>query len=282
MKLPLPRLKRPGDPSRWGRLGPGAAVLLMLAGCATYSPARQPPPHHYGSAAPAPSFDSATASCRHSPSACLAAVGKEVASAAVVVRMALDETAKNSIEAELTKCADMARSEVLLRHEGDFKELTPNADECNQPPKNAKRKDVTWAMQLGMEMHEEARQCVEAALSKLRPGGFSLEQRYLYDRQTGRKKLVSTEQERLLEETGNAGELKGSLKPDVVIHSGDPLDPQAVYDFKFPCVNTDQPPGWTSYPRGHPYQNSNQGSMYREAFGVPVARIVPRLGIFYE
>jgi hypothetical protein len=57
--------------------------------------------------------------------------------------MALDETAKNSIEAELTKCADMARSEVLLRHEGDFKELTPTADECNQPPKNAKRKDVT-------------------------------------------------------------------------------------------------------------------------------------------
>ncbi len=279
MKLLLPRLTRRWNPSGWGLLGPGSAALLMLAGCATYSPARQPLPHHYGSAAPAPSFDSATASCRHNPSACLAAVGKEVASTAVVVRLALDETAKNSIEAELTKCADMARSEVLLRHEGDFKELTPNADECNQPPKNAKRKDVTWAMQLGIEMHEEARQCVEAALNKLRPGGFSLEQRYLYDRRTGRKKLVSTKEERLLEETGNIGELKGSLKPDVVIHSGDPLNVQAVYDFKFPCNNTDQPPEWSEYPEGHPYHRSSQGDMYEEVFEVPAARVVPRLGI---
>ncbi len=134
-------------------------------------------------------------------------------------------------------------------------------------------------MQLGMEMHEEARQCVEAALSKLRPGGFSLEQRYLYDKQTGRKKLVSTEQERLLEKTGNVGELKGSLKPDVVIHSGDPLDIQAVYDFKFPCSNTDQPPDWNEYPEGHPYHRSSQGDMYEEVFEVPAARVVPRLGI---
>jgi hypothetical protein len=141
MKLPLPRLRRP-----WGLLSPGSAALLMLAGCTTYSPARLSPtglpaPHeqrspaqHYGNAAPAPSFDSATASCRHNPSACLAAVGKEVASAAAVVKLALDATTQQAIETELTRCADMARSEVLLRHEGDFEELTPNAEECNQPP----------------------------------------------------------------------------------------------------------------------------------------------------
>ncbi|WP_257457550.1 hypothetical protein [Archangium lipolyticum] len=260
--------------------GLSAATALLLAGCATPSGGRPPLlTPSYSNAAPAASFDSATASCRHNPSACLAMVGKEVASAAAVVRLALDEDTRRSVEEELTRCADSARSEVLLRHEGDFKELTPNADECNQPAKNAPRRNVTWAMQLGTEMHEQARDCVEAALSKLLPGRFSLEQRYLYDGQTGHKRLVSTAEERLLEKTGNAGELKGSLKPDVVIHSGDPLDVRAVYDFKFPCVNTDKAPDWYEYPPGHPYQGSNQGRMYQEAFGEEAARIVPRLGV---
>jgi rRNA maturation protein Nop10 len=244
------------------------------------TPQRQPPrTPSYSNAAPAASFDSATASCRHNPSACLAAVGKEVASAAAVVKLALDEDTRKSVEEALTRCADSARSEILLRHEGDFKDLTPTADECNQPAKNATRKDVTWAMQLGTEMHEEARNCAEAALSTLLPGRFSLEQRYQYNRQTGRRRLVSAEEERLLEETGNAGELLGSLKPDVVIHSGNPLDVKAVYDFKFPCVNIDTAPDWNKYPPGHPYQGSNQGAMYHEAFGEAPVRIVPRLGV---
>ncbi len=186
---------------------------------------------------------------------------------------------QRAVEEALTRCADSARSEILLRHEGDFKDLTPTADECNQPAKNATRKDVTWAMQLGTEMHEEARDCAEAALSTLLPGRFSLEQRYQYNRQTGRKRLVSAEEERLLEKTGNAGELLGSLKPDVVIHSGDPLDVKAVYDFKFPCVNTDRVTNWSDYPPGHPYQGSNQGKIYTEAFGEEPARILPRLGV---
>ena len=92
-------------------------------------------------------------------------------------------------------------------------------------------------MRLGTEMHEVARQCAEEELNKLRPGGFSLEQRYRYDSRTGRKKLVSTAEEQALKDSGNQGELRGTVKPDVVIHSGDPLDVQAIYDFKFPCVN---------------------------------------------
>jgi hypothetical protein len=113
----------------------------------------------------------------------------------------------------------------------------------------------------------------------LLPGRFSLEQRYQYNRQTRRKRLVSAAEERLLEKTGNAGELQGSLKPDVVIHSGDPLDVKAVYDFKFPCVNVDTTPDWNRYPTGHPYQGMNQGDMYEQAFGGEPARIVPRLGV---
>lgn len=135
-------------------------------------------------------------------------------------------------------------------------------------------------MRLGTEMHEVAQKCTEAALKNLRPGGFSLEQRYRYDSSTGQWKLVSAEQEKLLEETGNGGELMGSIKPDVVIHPGNPLNVQAVYDFKFPCVNSDKRPQWRQYPEGHPYEGMNQGSLYKKALGPAPRIVVPRLGIF--
>jgi hypothetical protein len=230
--------------------------------------------------APVASVDSATASCRHSPSACLAAVGKEVASVGAVAKVVLEETAQHAIEEKLKECADLARSEVLLRYPRQFKGPTPNASECKQETTDRRGQQVTWAMRLGTEMHEVARQCTEDALNDLRPGGFSLEQRYRYDGATKQWKLVSTDQERLLEQTGNGGELMGTLKPDVVIHPGDPLIVQAIYDFKFPCANTDKPPEWRAYPKGHPYEDMNQGDLYEEALGQPPRMVVPRIGIF--
>lgn len=224
-------------------------------------------------------LDSPSAACRNSLSACVALYGKEVASVSAVLRVALDKTTKDSIDKALSECADLARSEVLLRHQGDFEGLSPNAVECNEPAKNAKRKDVTWAMQLGTEMHEVALECAGKRLGELRPKGFSLEPRYRYDTKTGRWKLVSPAEERALEETGNIGELKGSLKPDVVIHQGDPLNPQEVYDFKFPCVNTDVAPPWSEYPDDHPYTGLDQGEVYGEMLAPNPARVVPRLGV---
>jgi hypothetical protein len=73
----------------------------------------------------------------------------------------------------------------LRRRSREFESLSPNASECNQPAKNASRKGVTWAMQLDIDMHEVARQCAEERLTQLRPGGFSLEQRYRIDPNTG-------------------------------------------------------------------------------------------------
>jgi hypothetical protein len=226
------------------------------------------------------SVDSPSAACRYSPSACLALYGKEVASASAVLKVALDLATRTSIDQELVDCANRARSDVLLRHEGDFATLSPTATECNQLAKNPRRKGMTWAMQLGVEMHEEAEKCAEERLGKLRPGGFNLEQRYRYDSRTGRWKLVSREEVQALEESGNAGELLGSVQPDVVIHEGDPLQVQEVYDFKFPCVNTDTPPAWTRYPNDHPHTGFDQGEMYKRVFSVEKpARVVPRQGI---
>jgi hypothetical protein len=207
-------------------------------------------------------------------------VGKEVASVAAVAQVVLEETARQSIEEKLKECADLARSEVLLRYPRQFKGATPDADECKQETTDRQGRRVTWAMRLGTEMHEVAQHCTKAALTRLRPGGFSLEQRYRYDSATGQWKLVSTDQERLLEETGNGGELMGTLQPDVVIHPGNPLMVQAVYDFKFPCANTDKRPEWRKYPNGHPYAGMRQGNLYKNALGTTPHMVVPRLGIF--
>jgi hypothetical protein len=225
-------------------VGPRQVVVLALvalvaqAACTTLGPARG---GRYG-------YDnSVSAACRQNPAQCatlsgkeatleqLAEVGSIVASAGAALRV-LDNLTRASIEQALVECAELARSEVLLRYPATFENSIPNADECNEWTVDARGQNVTWAMRLGTEMHEVAARCAQEKLDKLRPGGFSLESRYRYDSRTGRWKQVSTEEERALDASGNQGELRGTLKPDVIIHSGNPLDVQAIYDFKFPCV----------------------------------------------
>jgi hypothetical protein len=219
----------------------------------------------------------------------VAAYGKEVASVAAVANAVngametpkppeLDRLTRESIEEKLVKCADTARSEVLLKHAAHFPNGgRPTTAECKQLSTAPKFKGKTWAQQLGIEMHEVALKCADAVLKNLVPGRFSLEQRYRYDRATKQKKPVSADEEKALVKSGNAGELKGSLVPDVVIHTGDLLAVQAVYDFKFPCVNEEQP-AWGRYPEDHPYKNINQRTIYQEAFGVNPVSISPRWG----
>lgn len=256
------------------------AMLMTQCACVTIAPRGTPGSYGYSNAPVG--IDSPSATCRNSLSACAALYGKEMASTTAVLKVVLDKATKQSIEEELEKCADLARTEVLLRYPQQFKGPAPDADECRQETKSQGRR-VTWAMRLGIEMHEAARKCAEVALNKLRPGRFSLEQRYrIIDLETGEKELVSTEEERALEESGNGGELKGTLKPDVVIHEGDPLNAQAVYDFKFPCVDTSSVPKWTPYPPGHPFAGFTQGRMYQEFIAPLVGRIIPWLGIFNE
>ncbi len=266
-----------------GRKASCLAVLLVLAGCVTSGGSRRG-----GSLR----LDTATAGCgAGNAAACVAQYGKEVASVAAVANAvkgaletpkppALDWLTRQSIEEKLVKCANDARSDVLLKHAAHFPNGgRPTAAECKQLSTDPKFKDKTWAQQLGIEMHEVARKCVEAALKNLVPGRFSLEQRYRYDRETKQKKPVSADDEKALVQGGNSGELKGTLKPDVVIHTGDVLTVQAVYDFKFPCVSDGRQPRWDTYDRGHPYYGKNQGEMYLEAFGVDPLPVTPRLGV---
>ncbi|HYO64529.1 MAG TPA: hypothetical protein VEU33_00495, partial [Archangium sp.] len=86
--------------------------------------------------------------------------------------------------------------------------------------------------------------------------------------------------ERLVRQ-GREKELEGTLEPDVVIHTGDPLKVWAVYDFKFPCPETN-PPFWRKYPKGHPYQGRTQGEMYQRALGRSPSRVTPLDGVIRE
>jgi hypothetical protein len=259
-----------------GLMAPSACGTTTLRG------AHGSGPGHYGYSQTPVGLDSPSATCRNSLSACAALYGKEAASATAVLKAALDATTKTTIEAELVECANSARLEVLKRYSGQFKGASPSAAECKQETRDAKGRQITWAMRLGLEMHEVAQLCAEQRLNKVLPGKFSLEQRYRVDMSTKQKELISQKEEQALSEAGHGKELKGTLKPDVVIHQGDPLDAQAVYDFKFPCVDISSVPRWNQYPQGHPFADFNQGSMYQTFIAPIIGRVIPWLGVTYD
>ncbi|WNG18014.1 hypothetical protein [Cystobacter fuscus] len=237
-------------------------------------------PSHY-----AQSFDSASSSCRTNPALCVQVAGEETVipragqrlaefgTAVGTIRAALGPEQEARINQVLSECANEARLKVLLEHM-DGKSPTPV--ECDEKKKFG-GKVRTRAQFFGEEMHRAAFQCVQEKLSVLRPGGFSLEPRYRYDQRTRQRELISAEEEQALLEEGCFNELKGTIKPDVVIHSGDPLQPQAVYDYKFPCKNTDKA-FWCQYAQG-PYAGLWQNAVYKEILGIQPHQVLPWIGV---
>ncbi|WNG35154.1 hypothetical protein F0U61_16945 [Archangium violaceum] len=205
------------------------------------------------------------------------AAGAVAATGAVAVLVTMNDTAlfkKLLVDTDklMEECANWAERKINQEQLGG-KRL--DAAECNEKvgtdPDTGK--PVTRAMQLGAEKHKEAFKCVEESLGKLIRGHYSIEQRYRYDRETGKLELVSTDEEQQLLRQGRKRELKGTIQPDVVVHSGDPLMVRAVYDFKFPCIQGALPT-WSIYTKP-PYQDLTQGEVYREAFKVTPARVTP-------
>jgi hypothetical protein len=182
----------------------------------------------------------------------------------------LDEL-QDKLDEIMEECAERAEQTVNRRRLGK-RILT--AAQCNEEVGTGDDgKPVTRAMELGNEKHEEAFECLRGELGTLIPGYFLIEQRYRFDPSTGRIEPISKEEEERLKAAGRTKELKGTLQPDVFIHSGNPTRARFVYDFKFPCVK-DAPPTWRIYTRG-PYRDSTQGQMYRKAFGVQPGRVEP-------
>ncbi|MCP3169779.1 hypothetical protein [Myxococcus qinghaiensis] len=235
-------------------------------------------------------FDTVSNTCRQQTETCAAIAGKDLVQttghAAATLGASLHEAlrildggTKAHIEEALVRCADQSRSQVLLAHREEFAGPIPSREECKQLVRDASGRSLSRAMLLGMEMHEAALRCAERALTHLRPGGFSLEPCYRHDTNTGTTKVVTEADIQALKQSGNGGELRGTLAPDVVIHAGHPGQAQAIYDFKFPCANVDEAPPWRKYPKGHCHQGLLQGELYEQVLGVRAFRIVPRLGI---
>ncbi len=211
------------------------------------------------------------------------AVGAVAGSGAATVLITMTDAARfRKLLAELDKvmeeCVELAEQTVDQRR--PTREIL-DADTCNKKVGTDSRgKPVTRAIQLGNEKHAEAFKCVEQKLGELIPGHYSIEQRYRYDRKTGKLELVSQAEEQRLLLQGRQHELLGTLQPDVVIHSGAPIQARAVYDFKFPCI-PGSPPTWTVYKRP-PYQDLTQGAVYKGAFKAPTARVAPGKGVIRQ
>ncbi|NMO14868.1 hypothetical protein HPC49_06130 [Pyxidicoccus fallax] len=261
-----------------------AGLAVWLSGCAG-TPERGRT-DRYG-------LDSATATCRQTPALCARVAGEEtvvpvsravqvsasVGTAGSVVLRVLTEVERDLIEQALVECAEAARSEVIL---AILDGVPPTEEKCREEAeRDKKNQPVSWARKLGTEMHKVARECAQRKLSELRPGGFSLEPRYRYDPDTEKWEFIDEKEVRSLLEQGRGGELKGSIAPDVVIHTGDPNRVFAIYDFKFPCVNTDERAPWRRYPPDPPYNGRNQQRLYQDALRPThrPASIQPRIGV---
>ncbi|WP_434383856.1 hypothetical protein [Melittangium boletus] len=183
---------------------------------------------------------------------------------------ALPVTTRAAVEKILKECALEAHEAVNQKHFGG----EPTREQCDEVlRKDSRGTPVTWAMQLGVEKHEAALDCAKKRLAILLAGRFSLEPRYRYDPEAKHLEVVSPQERIALLKNNQAHALVGTLKPDVVVHSGDPLKPQAVYDFKFPCLRANRP-RWATYPTGHRHASLNQGVVYQDAFGSAI-RITP-------
>ncbi|MBM7116414.1 hypothetical protein [Archangium primigenium] len=182
----------------------------------------------------------------------------------------LDEL-QDELDALMEECAERAEQTINRRRLGG-RVLSPM--ECNEEVgTEGDGKRMTRAMALGSEKHTEAFACLRTELEKLMAGFFLIEQRYRFDQKTGRIEPIGREEEDRLGRSGRSRDLEGTLKPDLVIHSGDPSQVRFVYDFKFPCVKG-TPATWRVYARG-PYRDQTQGQIYSRAFGVPPGRVEP-------
>lgn len=189
----------------------------------------------------------------------------------------LDSELLERIDKALAECANAARSDVMDKH---FQGRRPTHEDCDEVvARDSRGEPITRAMQLGVEQHQVALKCAAEKLQKLKPGGFSLAPRYRYDPKTGQAEYIPQETVKELLSQGRSVELRGTLEPDIVIHGGKPHQVQAVYDYKFPCVNTGKWIEWRPYREGHAYEGSHQGDLYKNALKIGPARVQPHLGV---
>lgn len=254
--------------------------LLLVLGCGTTVPARQGRTGTYAQA-----LDSGNAACKQNPAYCAAAAGQEriiplavraaQVSAAGKTWMEIETLVETGIRERLIDCARRADEEV---NREEFGGRSPTRADCEKVVGGTQENPITRAMVLGRKKHALALDCAEAALGQSLPARFLREQRYRKGVRDQGPELVTHQEELNLLRAGASKVLEGTVVPDLVLHTGNPVQVQRVYDFKFPCPDTN-PPMWRQSPSGNPLRARNQGDAYRLTFGTSPVLVTPR-GLF--
>nr|WP_254330161.1 hypothetical protein [Corallococcus exiguus] len=195
---------------------------------------------------------------------------------AVLALMQQDHDA-DELEKQLAECAVQAEQLGNARY---FENRPPTRQECAEVvEKDRCGKPVTRAMQLGKQKHVLALQCAEAVLKELWPAPFSIEQRYRYYPNARFLETISKAKEARLIAEGCTEELRGTIKPDLVLHGDrDLLKSALTLDFKFPCPDSNEPQ-WTRYGGNSPYASQTQQEVYEQALGGRALLVSPRKGV---
>ncbi|MGE6760082.1 hypothetical protein ACQKGO_18860 [Corallococcus interemptor] len=207
-----------------------------------------------------------------------AAASTLVRAAPVLMGLMQQEHDADELEKELAACAVQAEQVGNARY---FEDRPPTRQECTEVvEKDRCGNPVTRAMFLGRQKHVLALQCAEQVLKKLWPAPFSIEQRYRYYPNARMVESISKEKEARLLADGCTDELRGTIKPDIVLHENRTqlLKSVLTLDFKFPCPGSNEPQ-WTRYGMNSPYATQTQRDIYEQALGGRAFLISPLRGM---
>lgn len=203
------------------------------------------------------------------------AVGSTLVIATPVVLAILQSQNKaGELQERLVECARLAEQQVNFPLFGN---RPPTREECGEEVEvDGCPEPITRAMLLGRDKHVIALACARDVLDKLWPRPFSIEQRYRYYPHARVVESIDRVKEQQLIKEGCTDKLRGSIKPDIVLHADyNLLQAALILDFKFPCPPTNRP-RWNQYSEPSPYAGSSQGAVYREAFGGEALLIFPQ------
>ncbi|WP_245814591.1 hypothetical protein [Cystobacter ferrugineus] len=268
------------------RAGCSRFILLLLS-CALLGSCAAGP-RHSGFSGGALRLDTETVGRMRHAAALKRAAGVAVSTVAAASTIALlapevlgffqnDEEELSRLEVALLECVQRAERDINAERFGHGAPTVADCnavvgvDRCGRP--------IYQSMELGNLKHARALTCMQDILKELWPGPVSIEQRYRFYRHAKVLETVSREEEKRLLDADCAEELRGTIKPDVVLHADRKLlRAILLLDLKFPCP-ADRDPKWTEYGHKSTYSGSSQGRIYQEALGGKALMLSPK-GIF--
>lgn len=200
-----------------------------------------------------------------------------VQAAPVILGLMQRDHSADELEERLVECAVQAERQGNARF---FENRSPTRQECREVVgRDRCGNPITRAMQLGKQKHVLVLQCAEEVLKELWAAPYSIEQRYRYYPNARFVETISPEKETRMIAEGCTDELRGTIKPDLVLHADRNLLRSALtLDFKFPCPE-DNRPRWTVYGEGSPYDGRTQEQVYEDALGGDALLVSPRRGV---